>query len=54
MPECCKVPTDLVRLWMHEALRVYKDKMVDVTDLETFDKVIKDSVKKTFEVSMVC
>ena len=49
-PECCKTPPELVRLWMHEAARVYKDKLVDLTDLESFDKLIKDVTKKSFEV----
>ena len=53
MADCCKAPIDIVRLWMHEAYRVYRDKMVDTTDLETFDKIMKDCVKKTFEVSFV-
>ena len=50
MPDCAKTPVDLVRLWMHEADRVYKDKLVDTTDLETFEKVKKDIIKKSFEV----
>ena len=49
-PDCLKVPTDLVRLWMHEAQRVYKDKLVDEADLQLYDKIVKDSVKKAFEV----
>ena len=47
--ECVKQPMDLVRLWMHEASRVYKDKLIDDKDLETFDKISKDITKKTFE-----
>jgi dynein heavy chain len=52
-PDCCKEPPKLVRLWIHEAMRVYKDKMVEPSDAETFDKVIKDSVKKSFEVGIM-
>ena len=37
--DCCKTPVDLVRLYMHEACRVYRDKLVDVNDVEMFDKV---------------
>ena len=51
MPDCCKVPTDLVRLWMHESRRVYMDKLIDGEDHETFNKVLKQSVQKAFEVS---
>jgi dynein heavy chain len=50
MAECAKTPVDLVRLWMHEADRVYRDKLVDVPDMETFDKLRQDIVKKSFEV----
>ena len=49
MPECCKTPVELVRLYMHEAVRVYRDKLVEEKDMESFDKVLKDTVKKTFE-----
>ncbi|BFZ02963.1 hypothetical protein BsWGS_06002 [Bradybaena similaris] len=47
--ECCKTPADLVRLWLHEADRVYRDKLVDENDMETFDKLKKDIIKKSFE-----
>ena len=50
MPENYKTPIDLVRLWMHEANRVYRDKLVEEKDLETFDKLVKDFSKKAFEV----
>ena len=50
LPECAKTPVELVRLWMHEAERVYKDKLVDNTDMETYDKLSKEIIKKAFEV----
>lgn len=50
LPDCAKTPTDLVRLWQHEAARVYRDKLVDEKDLESYDKLLKDVVKKSFEV----
>ena len=50
--ETCKTPPELVRLWMHEASRVYRDKLTDEKDFETFDKLIKDVVKKSFEVGI--
>lgn len=48
-PDCAKTSVDLIRLWMHEAERVYRDKMVDQEDMALFDKLQKDIVKKSFE-----
>jgi dynein heavy chain len=36
---------------MHEAQRVYGDKLVDEKDIENFTKILHDTVKKHFEVS---
>ncbi|KAJ8318719.1 LOW QUALITY PROTEIN: hypothetical protein KUTeg_003810 [Tegillarca granosa] len=47
--ECAKTPVELVRLWIHEAQRVYRDKLCDTKDIEAYDKVLKDIVKKSFE-----
>ena len=47
--ECIQTPTDLVRLWAHESMRVYRDKLADGKDLETFDKAQKDILKKSFD-----
>ena len=52
-PESVKTPVDLIRVWMHEACRVYKDKLVDDVDIATFDKVLKDTVKKQYEVTQL-
>ncbi|KAK3091630.1 hypothetical protein FSP39_021358 [Pinctada imbricata] len=48
-PEAAKTPVDIVRLWLHEAERVYRDKLTDEKDMESYDKLIKDIVKKQFE-----
>lgn len=50
MPDCAKTNIDLIRLWMHEAGRVYGDKLADENDIEIFDKLIKDICKRSFEV----
>ncbi|VDN12624.1 unnamed protein product [Dibothriocephalus latus] len=47
-PACLKTPTDIVRLWIHEAQRVYSDKMTEKSDNETFQKLMQKIVKKTF------
>lgn len=48
--ECVKTPMDLVRLWMHECDRVYRDKLVDDKDMENYDRIQADITKKVFEV----
>lgn len=49
LPESIKTNTDLIRLWMHESQRVYRDKLVEDKDMETFDKLQKEMIKKNFE-----
>ena len=44
-----KAPIDVVRLWLHESCRVYRDKLVDTKDMEAFDKLQLEVVKKGFE-----
>ena len=41
---------DLVRLWMHEGDRVYRDKLVEDKDMENYDRIQQDITKKIFEV----
>ncbi|XP_040979289.1 LOW QUALITY PROTEIN: dynein heavy chain 17, axonemal [Aquila chrysaetos chrysaetos] len=48
-PECLKSPVDLVRLWLHEAERVYGDKLVDERDQKGFGKMLADTCKKFFD-----
>ncbi len=52
-PECVKTPVEFVKLWLHEASRVYGDKLIDVKDMDLFQN-IKDEIAKTgFEVCVV-
>ena len=50
-PDCIKTPVDLVKLWLHEASRVYGDKLIEVKDMETFQKMKLDIAKAGFEAS---
>lgn len=47
--ECCPSPSMLIRLYMHEANRVYGDKLVSFEDLDMFGKMITDTVRKNIE-----
>uniref|UniRef100_A0A8C3PRY4 Dynein axonemal heavy chain 9 n=1 Tax=Calidris pygmaea TaxID=425635 RepID=A0A8C3PRY4_9CHAR len=48
-PECLKQPQDLLKLYLHESNRVYRDKMVEERDYSTFDKIQLELVKKFYE-----
>lgn len=50
--ECVKSPQDLVKLYLHESNRVYRDKMVEEKDFDLFDKIQTEVVKKIFDVSI--
>jgi dynein heavy chain len=43
-----KAPTDLARLYIHEATRVYCDKFTEKADIEAFDALITEICKKEF------
>ncbi|XP_054619934.1 dynein axonemal heavy chain 9-like isoform X3 [Dunckerocampus dactyliophorus] len=47
--ECLKTPLDLLKIYMHESNRVYRDKLVEEHDFQVFDKLQADMVKKFFE-----
>uniref|UniRef100_A0A672V7V5 Dynein axonemal heavy chain 17 n=1 Tax=Strigops habroptila TaxID=2489341 RepID=A0A672V7V5_STRHB len=48
-PACLKQPQDLVKLYLHESTRVYRDKMVEEKDYGTFDKIQLEMVKKFYD-----
>ncbi|XP_064890577.1 dynein axonemal heavy chain 9 isoform X7 [Columba livia] len=48
-PECLQHPQDLVKLYLHESNRVYRDKMVEEKDYGTFDKIQLETVKKLYD-----
>ncbi|XP_034845512.1 dynein heavy chain 9, axonemal [Mirounga leonina] len=47
--ECVKSTQDLVKLYLHESNRVYRDKMVEEKDFDLFDKIQTEVVKKIFD-----
>jgi len=47
--DTCKDGISLVRLWIHEATRVYSDKLVCYYDIDDFKKLLADVVKKGIE-----
>ncbi|KAI1896623.1 hypothetical protein AGOR_G00096680 [Albula goreensis] len=47
--DCLKSPQDLVKIYLHESNRVYRDKMVEEKDFQAFDKMQSDTVKKFYE-----
>ncbi|NXU74079.1 DYH9 protein, partial [Oreotrochilus melanogaster] len=48
-PDCLKQPQDLVKLYLHESSRVYRDKMVEGKDFGSFDKIQQEAVKKFYD-----
>ena len=51
-PEHIKTPLDLVKLWVHEASRVYGDKLIETKDMEAFQKMKFELAKVGFDVSI--
>nr|XP_004569740.1 dynein heavy chain 9, axonemal [Maylandia zebra] len=47
--ECLKAPLDLLKIYLHESNRVYRDKLVEEQDFQLFDRLQADTVKKFYE-----
>ncbi|XP_068161051.1 dynein axonemal heavy chain 9 [Antennarius striatus] len=47
--ECLKAPLDLLKIYLHESNRVYRDKLVEQQDVQLFDKLQAETVKKFYE-----
>ena len=43
-------PQDLVRLYLHEAERTYSDKLINRDDMDLFQKILRETMRKSFEV----
>ena len=44
-----KVTTKVVRLWLHECERVFRDRMVSDTDIEKYDEFVTATLKTAFK-----
>ena len=53
VPESLKNLQDFIRLWLHEASRVYGDKFVDDKDMNVFTKMKFKIATENFDVSHV-
>lgn len=51
--ECLKAPLDLLKIYLHESNRVYRDKLVEEQDFQLFDRLQADTVKKFYEVRVL-
>ena len=49
-----KTPLEFVRLWLHEAGRVYGDKLIEDKDLELLQKMRLTVAKSAFDVRDCC
>lgn len=47
--ETCPDFNSLIRLWVHEAGRVYGDKLIDPKDIDNFKKLVVEVCKKEIE-----
>ena len=52
-PDCVKTPLDFIRLWLHEACRVYGDKFVEDRDMEMFVSMKTRTAMSNFEVKII-
>lgn len=46
-------PQDLIRLYLHEAERTYSDKLMTRDDLDLFQKILRETIRKSFDVGVL-
>ncbi|XP_018331814.1 dynein heavy chain 1, axonemal-like [Agrilus planipennis] len=49
-PESVTSLSDIVRLWYHENCRVFQDRLINDTDRQWFDNLLRDIIKKQFQM----
>uniref|UniRef100_A0A1B0C972 Dyneins heavy chain n=2 Tax=Lutzomyia longipalpis TaxID=7200 RepID=A0A1B0C972_LUTLO len=47
--ETCHDDTSIARLYIHEATRVYSDKLINMKDINSFKKLAREVARKSFE-----
>uniref|UniRef100_A0A4W6G4Y5 Dynein axonemal heavy chain 17 n=1 Tax=Lates calcarifer TaxID=8187 RepID=A0A4W6G4Y5_LATCA len=54
--ECLKAPPDLLKIYLHECNRVYRDKLVEEQDFQVFDKLqdMEETLEQTREINLYC
>ena len=48
--DAVKTVPQMLKLYLHEANRVYRDKLLDAEDMKQFDDLAVDNAKKFFDV----
>ncbi|CUG87367.1 Hypothetical protein, putative, partial [Bodo saltans] len=49
-PKLCGTVNDLLRMWLHEQSRTFRDRLVDDNDREWFDELLKKQLQKHFKM----
>lgn len=49
-PKSIVQPQDFIRLYLHEAERTYADKLMTRDDLDLFQKILRETIRKSFDV----
>ncbi|RHY56820.1 hypothetical protein DYB38_001612 [Aphanomyces astaci] len=52
-PDVLKEPKDVVRLWSHECLRVFHDRLIDAADRKWFQEVLGETVQRHFTFNYI-
>lgn len=45
-------PSHIIKLYAHEAMRVYRDKLVNIEDQRIFDRLLLDALRKNIPVRL--
>ena len=48
-PKAIKTENDMIKLWAHECLRVFSDRLISDADHEKFENLLKEQIKEKFK-----